>query len=274
MKRDEEDVETAAQSGSKEDNNYAPSCDNFDFDYEDVEHSYNSWPIRYRYSLRHHWYRLQSIPLPNWLPIRKLNQLNPRYLALIFALSLAVTVLIVNPYGPPIPALDSSSIIPSITGHNSNETDTSLDPEFCTTWPVDEDGNYTLNSHDRPNQVESYSIAPHGGWRKPAGVKVIAMVFFGRKRYVDILDCYLRQNLASNGGYLDEVWFMVHTEEEEDLAWLDGLVKDTKDYKKVGEEDCKANDHKYGCLWKYATAANTMYIKLDDDIVSFPICLD
>ncbi|OTA62769.1 hypothetical protein K449DRAFT_433684 [Hypoxylon sp. EC38] len=32
----------------------------------------------------------------------------------------------------------------------------------------------------------------------------------GRKRNVDILDCYLRQNLVSNGGYLDEVSLCAH----------------------------------------------------------------
>ncbi|KAI1190388.1 hypothetical protein F5B17DRAFT_87282 [Nemania serpens] len=139
--------------------------------------------------------------------------------------------------------------------------------QFCTTWPVDKDGNYDLDAQDRSRRVKSHRVAPPGGWQKPGGVKIIGMVFFGRKRYVDILDCYLQQNLASNGGYLDEVWFMVHTEVAEDLEWLNGHVAKNQDYKIVGEEDCKTNDKKYGCLWNFATEDNTMYIKVDDDII-------
>ncbi|KAI0431268.1 hypothetical protein F5Y09DRAFT_330459 [Xylaria sp. FL1042] len=140
-------------------------------------------------------------------------------------------------------------------------------PQFCTTWPVDAQGNYDLDAHERSSQLEHYSIAPQGGWQKPGGFKIVAMVFFGRKRYVDILDCYLRQNLASQGGYVDEVWFMVHTQEEDDVAWLGDLVRDNPDYKIVGQKDCQANDQKYGCLWSHATGDNTLYIKLDDDII-------
>ncbi|KAI3319951.1 hypothetical protein HD806DRAFT_525245 [Xylariaceae sp. AK1471] len=139
--------------------------------------------------------------------------------------------------------------------------------EFCTTWPVNGDGSYDLKAHDRAKQFKLDSIAPKGGWQKPKGVKIIAIVFYGRKRYVDILDCYLQQNLASNGGYLDEVWFMAHTENEDDIAWVKDLEGKYKDYKIVGQGDCDQPNKDYGCMWKYATGDNTMYIKLDDDIV-------
>jgi hypothetical protein len=29
-------------------------------------------------------------------------------------------------------------------------------------------------------------------WRKPAGMKVIGLVFYGRKDFVEVLDCYLQ----------------------------------------------------------------------------------
>jgi hypothetical protein len=29
-------------------------------------------------------------------------------------------------------------------------------------------------------------------WRKPAGLKVIGLVFYGRKQFVEVLDCYLK----------------------------------------------------------------------------------
>ncbi|KAI1804629.1 hypothetical protein F4811DRAFT_561670 [Daldinia bambusicola] len=70
------------------------------------------------------------------------------------------------------------------------------------------------------------------------------MVFYGRKRYVDILDCYLQQNLASNGGYFDEVWFMAHTKDKDDVAWIEDLVKKTPGYKVVGKGKCEGESYK------------------------------
>ncbi|OTB12551.1 hypothetical protein K445DRAFT_37646, partial [Daldinia sp. EC12] len=102
-------------------------------------------------------------------------------------------------------------------------------------------------------------------WKKPAGIKVIGMVFYGRKRYVDILDCYLQQNLALNGGYFDEVWFMAHTKDEDDVAWIEDLVKKTPGYKIVGKDKCEGESYK--CLWTYAVEDKTIYVKIDDDIV-------
>ncbi|KAJ8133473.1 hypothetical protein O1611_g153 [Lasiodiplodia mahajangana] len=278
MKPSGEDVEAAARLMTKEDDHTA-SRDNFDVDYDDANDAYSYWTAQYQSSSRRLWHRMQAIPLPNWMPIRKLNQLNTRYLVFVFVVSLVITILIVNPYSP-YGSTDSSStpaastytptqttsLTPTPTATDSAEND-ELSDEFCTTWPVDEYGDYDLGAYDRSNKVKSYSIAPQGGWQKPEGVKIIAMVFFGRKRYVDILDCYLQQNLASNGGYLDEVWFMVHTEEEEDIKWLNRHVETNQDYKIIGQDDCKTNDSKYGCLWKFATEDKTMYIKLDDDII-------
>ncbi|RWA03911.1 hypothetical protein EKO27_g11193 [Xylaria grammica] len=270
MRQDGEDVEASARLMSKQDNHSRENFDfDFGFDYDDASEAYSNWSTRCRSFSRHLWRRLQSWSLPNWLPMRKSSQLNPRYLAFGFVVSFVTTVLIVNSYRPPRPTPTSSTASTAETA-STDPTHTPLveaGSEFCTTWPVDEGGNYDLYAQNRSRHVENYSIAPEGGWQKPKGVKIIAMVFFGRKRYVDILDCYLQQNLASNGGYLDEVWFMVHTEEEDDVAWLDGLVMANPDYKIVGQEDCQTNDQKYGCLWAHATGDNTMYIKLDDDII-------
>ncbi len=278
MKRDGADIEASAQLVSKEGDDDARENADFDFDYADNDNNandaYGGWSTQYRASPRQLWRRMRSVSLPNWLPIVKSNQLNPRYLAFIFGVSFVTTVLIVASYAPPRPTATSS--IPAATPTTiewSGPTHTPLAKpvsEFCTTWPVDAHGNYDLDSHDRSSHVELHSAAPQGGWQKPGGFKVVAMVFFGRKRYVDILDCYLQQNLASNGGYVDEVWFMVHTEKKEDVDWLHGLVMNNPDYKIVGQENCQSNDGKYGCLWSHATGDNTIYIKLDDDIVSYP----
>ncbi|KAI0517718.1 hypothetical protein F5B22DRAFT_645426 [Xylaria bambusicola] len=279
MRRDGEDVEATAQLVRKENDEH--THENSDFDYQDDDSAHEAYNNdRYRSSSKPLWRRLPFVSMPNSLPpILKSNKLNPRFIALIFGISFVTTVLVIYSYRPPRPT--DASPAPAATTATTTTATASLilaapthtplfkpDPEFCTTWPVDEDGSYDLDSQDRSSEIlEHHSIAPEGGWRKPEGFRIIAMVFFGRKRYVDILDCYLRQNLASNGGYVDEVWFMVHTEVQEDISWLNALVKDLPDYKIVGQEGCQSNNGRYGCLWEHATADNTMYIKLDDDIV-------
>jgi hypothetical protein len=86
----------------------------------------------------------------------------------------------------------------------------------------------------------------------------------GRRQYVDILDCYLKQNLAAHGGYLDEVHFIMNTEDQDDRMWLDTLISTSEHYKKI-DHDITDN---FLDLWKYAMERDTMYIKIDDDLVS------
>lgn len=40
---------------------------------------------------------------------------------------------------------------------------------------------------------------------KPENQQVVALLFAGRKHYVQILECYVRRNLVRNGGWLDGV---------------------------------------------------------------------
>ena len=103
---------------------------------------------------------------------------------------------------------------------------------------------------------------------KPTEFKITALIFFGRARYVDLLDCYMQQNMVYNDGYLDEVHFMAHTQSALDLQWLDGLLEARPGYKKV-TFPAECNEFLiFGCLYQAATANDTLYIKLDDDIVS------
>jgi hypothetical protein len=53
----------------------------------------------------------------------------------------------------------------------------------------------------RPRSWKAPHIDPPGG----SWPDVKALVFFGRRRYIDVLNCYLRSNLVSNGGLLSEV---------------------------------------------------------------------
>ena len=83
---------------------------------------------------------------------------------------------------------------------------------------------------------------------------------------MNILDCYLKKNLVTRGGYLDEVRFMINTKKEDDIKWVDELLKTEPLYRKV--ETLEKGGH-YDNLWNnHATEDNTMYIKIDDDVVS------
>lgn len=99
----------------------------------------------------------------------------------------------------------------------------------------------------------------------------------GRRQFVNVLDCYLRRNLVSNGGILDEVRFVVHTREEEDRQWLEDLVKRDGMEKQyiLQHEDTQGDNWKmwrtgFSKIWKGLTDPHTIYVKIDDDIVSSP----
>lgn len=100
-------------------------------------------------------------------------------------------------------------------------------------------------------------------WKKPEGFKIIGLIFFGRPSVVAILDCYLKKNLVTAGGWLDEVHFVVNTEKEDDINYLDELVKTSPLYKKIIIPSLG-----YNAVWRNAVEREHMYIKIDDDIVS------
>lgn len=99
-------------------------------------------------------------------------------------------------------------------------------------------------------------------WDKPKGFKIIGLVFFGRPSVVAVLDCYLKKNLVSNGGFLDEIHWVVNTDDPDDIHYLDNLVKTSEKYKKVVLPSLGFNS-----IWKHAVEKEHMYIKIDDDMV-------
>lgn len=101
-------------------------------------------------------------------------------------------------------------------------------------------------------------------WKKPKGFKIIGLIFFGRQRTVEILDCYLKRNLVANGGFLDEVLWVANTNNEDDLKYLDTLVQTTKYYKNLTLIDLG-----YDSVWEHAVDDKNMFIKIDDDMVRF-----
>lgn len=107
-----------------------------------------------------------------------------------------------------------------------------------------------------PHSHESLSLP------RPEDIKIIGLVFYGRRDRSSILDCYLRKNLRSNGGWLNEVAWAVNTENEDDLAYLDLMLATTPEYRKV-----QVRDKSYVGLWEESIQAGNIYVKLDDDVV-------
>ena len=99
---------------------------------------------------------------------------------------------------------------------------------------------------------------------KPTDFKIIGLIFFGRPPVVEILDCYLKKNLASNGGFLDEVHWVVNTDKAEAIQYLDDLLQTSDAYKKID-----IPEHTYNSVWEHAVERDHMYIKIDDDMVSW-----
>ena len=102
---------------------------------------------------------------------------------------------------------------------------------------------------------------------KPEGFKVIGLLFYGRRSTIEILECYLRKNLVSHGGYLDEIHFVINTHNEEDLGWLSDMVKQVEGYKWVEISDGVIQD--FNRIYNETIEHDHMYVKLDDDLVSY-----
>ena len=103
-------------------------------------------------------------------------------------------------------------------------------------------------------------------FNKPKDVKIIGLVFFGRKSRVDILRCYLERNLVDNGGWLDEIHWVKNTDNKQDLAYLDEILASSPRYKQMELEGIGFVG--YGEAWSKLEPGN-LYVKIDDDVVWF-----
>ncbi|ETS85654.1 hypothetical protein PFICI_03679 [Pestalotiopsis fici W106-1] len=126
-----------------------------------------------------------------------------------------------------------------------------------------------LNILDSPLSPSMSNVTTEARFKRPDGVNITGVVFYGRARLVDILDCYLQKNLAVNGGLLDKVLFMMNTDDKEDLAWLGDLADRVPQYEIVPVKRPN-NSHGWGgfnLIWASLTDPDTIYLKIDDDIV-------
>jgi hypothetical protein len=118
------------------------------------------------------------------------------------------------------------------------------------------------SKHGSGSHIGEPSSSELRNWKKPAGMKIIGLVFYGRRQFVEVLDCYLKRNLVKNGGVMDEVIFVVHTDVKEDLVYLDQIVNGTEGYKKHEQE--KQFDGWVG-PWELVERGN-IYIKIDGEL--------
>lgn len=100
----------------------------------------------------------------------------------------------------------------------------------------------------------------------PDGVKIIGLVFFGRRSRVEILRCYLERNMVDNGGWLDEIHFVKNTNNKKDLKYLEEILASSVRYKKIELDDIGFVG--YGQAWRKLQPGQ-MYVKIDDDVVWF-----
>ncbi|KAL8668499.1 MAG: hypothetical protein Q9168_006874 [Polycauliona sp. 1 TL-2023] len=96
----------------------------------------------------------------------------------------------------------------------------------------------------------------------PKDFRTVGLVFYGRRDRVEVLDCYLKQNLKRNSGPLDEIIFLARTSDSADLAYLDALVASTPGYSRYNV----TRGSNYGEAWEVAERG-VMYIKIDDDVM-------
>ncbi|WEW55522.1 hypothetical protein PRK78_000953 [Emydomyces testavorans] len=104
------------------------------------------------------------------------------------------------------------------------------------------------------------------GFVKPENLTISGLVFFGRKDRVQSMHCYLERNMIDNGGWLDEVLWVVNTENKEDLAYLETILsRSPQRYRKL-DLGKRVKGPEFRQIWKHLERGK-MYVKVDDDVV-------
>ena len=122
-----------------------------------------------------------------------------------------------------------------------------------------------VGSHSNTSLKSSLGVDQ---WIKPESIKIIGFMYYGRRRTVEILECYLRRNLVSNGGFLDEVRFIVNTDNPDDLDYLSDIVNKVDGYRKVVRDGSTERTTAYEDMLRLSITQDALMIKIDDDLVS------
>lgn len=94
-------------------------------------------------------------------------------------------------------------------------------------------------------------------------VKIYALVYYGRRSYVDILNAYLERDLRVNGGILDGVIFAMVKYTMEDLNYLAMLTRRNPGRYIIPWE---MEGGAWDVIWRLANEPGAYYIKIDDDV--------
>jgi len=94
-------------------------------------------------------------------------------------------------------------------------------------------------------------------------VRVHALVYFGRREYVQILNAYLERDLKRNGGVLDTVQFALVKYTHEDIRYLAALRARNPDSYFIPPIEGGGWD----VVLRVANEPGALYLKIDDDIV-------
>lgn len=78
--------------------------------------------------------------------------------------------------------------------------------------------------------------------------------------------CSQQRNLADNNGWLDEVLWVVNTENEDDLRYLDEILASSPRHRKL-DLGRMVRGPEFRQIWKHLERGK-IYVKIDDDVVS------
>ncbi|EDN09091.1 conserved hypothetical protein [Histoplasma mississippiense (nom. inval.)] len=100
---------------------------------------------------------------------------------------------------------------------------------------------------------------------KPEDIIISGFVFYGRRDRVEAMRCYVERNLADNNGWLDEVLWVVNTENEDDLRYLDEILASSPRHRKL-DLGRMVRGPEFRQIWKHLERGK-IYVKIDDDVV-------
>ncbi|EER43593.1 conserved hypothetical protein [Histoplasma capsulatum H143] len=95
--------------------------------------------------------------------------------------------------------------------------------------PKDSTRTAQINPFHLPGNVN----ASETEFTKPENIIISGFVFYGRRDRVEAMRCYVERNLADNNGWLDEVLWVVNTENEDDLRYLDEILAQLSRHRKL-----------------------------------------
>ena len=124
---------------------------------------------------------------------------------------------------------------------------------------------YMLKPMARHRSYKNPLVDFSPSFSKPGGIEIYGIVFYGRRTTVEILDCYLQRNLVVNGGWLDAIHFVINTDDQDDLAWIEQRARSVPHYTIIPLDEPPGHD--YEKLWRRAVKPGHLYVKFDDDLV-------